>query len=162
MSLHRLPHGPRHFRASLLIQLLIAVCCSVCTVTAQRAGHGGANREAPSVNIRQQGIVSGVEVSLIKMGLRAWMYLGIPYAKPPVGDLRFAPPDVDPPPAWHGVRNGSVHMPACIQDMPARLHPIHRLFVSVAVGQIMTSEDCLYLNVYRPEGKNRFEVSEFR
>lgn len=123
---------------------------------AQRAGNGGGYRDAPTVVVRRQGAVSGLEVPLNKIGHRAWTYLGIPYARPPVGDLRFAPPDVDPPPAWDGVRNGSAHMPACIQDQPARQHPVHRLFAAFAsptAAQLRTSEDCLYLNVYRPEGK---------
>lgn len=132
--------------------------------TAQRAGSGsGGYREAPTVLVRQQGAVSGLDVPLNKIGHRAWTYLGIPYAKPPTGDLRFAPPDVDPPPAWDGVRNGSAHMPACIQYPPARQHPVHRLFATVAAvagtvpaaAPLKTSEDCLYLNVYRPEGKPR-------
>lgn len=135
--------------------LMLLATCAACA--AQRAGGGGGGyREAPAVNIPRQGVVSGIEVPLNKIGHRAWTYLGIPFARPPVGDLRFAPPDTDPPPSWSGVRNGSAHMPACIPDPPARQHHVHRLFASVAAppaGQIRTSEDCLYLNVYRPEGK---------
>jgi hypothetical protein len=144
--------------------LAVAVCVCVCgrVVAAQRAGSGIGYREAPAVNIRRQGTVAGVEVPLNKIGHRAWTYLGIPYARPPVGDLRFAPPKVDPPPSWNNVRNGSVHMPGCISDPPARPHPVNRLFTSMSgssVDRIRMSEDCLYLNVYRPEGKrNRVRV----
>lgn len=137
--------------------LLLAVAVRVLCATAQRAGSGtGGYREAPAVNIRQQGTVAGVEVPLNKIGHRAWMYLGIPFAKPPVDDLRFAPPDVNPLPRWDGVRNGSVHMPSCISVLPDRPHTVNRLFTSVSVppiDNIRMSEDCLYLNVYRPEGK---------
>lgn len=132
---------------------LLAAC--VCVASAQRAG-GGVYRDVPIVNVRDQGIVSGVEVILNKIGHRAWQYLGIPFAKPPVGDLRFAAPDVDPPPAWTGIRNGSVHMPGCIQDLSARQNPVYKLFASITVSpinQYKMSEDCLYLNVYRPEGE---------
>lgn len=140
--------------------LLVACFCALvfvndCAVMAQRAGSG--YREAPIVNIRRQGAISGAELTLNKVGYRAWTYLGIPFARPPIGDLRFAPPDTDPPPAWDGVRNGSVHMPACIQLLPVQPHPIHRIFTNVAIspiGQIKTSEDCLYLNIYRPEGEH--------
>lgn len=142
------PNRRSGYRLPLLPLLLL-----LAIVTAQRAGNGGGYREAPAVKIRKQGTVSGVEVPLVKIGARAWTYLGIPYARPPLGDLRFAPPDTDPPPAWHGLRNGSVHMPACVQYPPARQRPVHQLFANVAGGPIRTSEDCLYLNVYRPEGK---------
>ncbi|XP_025198130.1 cocaine esterase [Melanaphis sacchari] len=134
--------------------LLLAACACVCIcgsqVQSQRAG--GGNRDAPVVNIRRQGAVSGVEVPLNKIGHRAWTYLGIPFAKPPIGNLRFAPPEVDPPPAWSGVLAGTVHKPACIPDPPVRPHPVHRLFTTVTPGPVKISEDCLYLNVYRPEG----------
>ncbi|VVC26766.1 Carboxylesterase type B, conserved site,Carboxylesterase, type B,Alpha/Beta hydrolase fold [Cinara cedri] len=124
---------------------LLAVC--VCGASAQRL--------VPSVKVRDQGTVSGDDVVLSKLGYRAWVYLGIPFAKPPVGDLRFEAPDADPPPAWTGVRNGSAHMPGCIQNPPAITQPIYRLFASMGAtsgGQHKTSEDCLYLNIYRPEG----------
>ncbi|XP_050530967.1 acylcarnitine hydrolase [Daktulosphaira vitifoliae] len=109
-------------------------------------------RDAPPVTIRRQGVTSGVEVTLSKIGHRAWMYLGLPFAQPPVGNLRFAPPNVDPLPAWSGIRNGSVHMPSCMQD-PQMLHNRNRVFEALMPNlQIRMSEDCLYLNVYRPEG----------
>uniref|UniRef100_A0A2S2NUC7 Cocaine esterase n=1 Tax=Schizaphis graminum TaxID=13262 RepID=A0A2S2NUC7_SCHGA len=134
--------------------LMLAACACVCVfvgqVQSQRAG--GGNRDAPVVNIRRQGAISGVEVPLNKIGHRAWTYLGIPFAKPPIGNLRFAPPEVDPPPAWNGVLSGSAHKPACIPDPPVRPDPVHRLFTTVTPGPIKISEDCLYLNVYRPEG----------
>lgn len=130
-----------------LLASAVAIAAVLSCASAQRAGV----REAPTVTVRRQGAVSGVEVPLNKIGHRAWMYLGIPFAQPPLGDLRFAPPAVEPPPSWTGVRNGSAHMPSCLQDPPARPSPVYRLFATVA-PPLRTSEDCLYLNVYRPEG----------
>jgi len=137
-------------RPSLLFVIYACVCIYASQVRSQRAG--GGNRDAPVVNIPRQGAISGVEVQLNKIGNRAWMYLGIPFAKPPIGNLRFAPPDVDPPPTWSGVLVGSAHKPACIPDPPVRSHPVHRLFSTVTPGPVKISEDCLYLNIYRPEG----------
>ncbi|HMI89126.1 MAG TPA: carboxylesterase/lipase family protein [Polyangiaceae bacterium] len=64
-------------------------------------------------------------------------YLGIPYGKPPVGDLRFAAPQ--PADGWQGVRDTTMFGPSCMQ-------------AASAVGGASTrSEDCLSLNVYTPE-----------
>ncbi|HUJ44877.1 MAG TPA: carboxylesterase family protein [Opitutaceae bacterium] len=69
-------------------------------------------------------------------------YLGVPYAAPPVGDLRWRPPQ--PVKAWTGVRAADRFSPACIQ------RPTSPNNGSWNRGLIVTSEDCLYLNVWTP------------
>ncbi|XP_065216335.1 esterase FE4-like isoform X2 [Planococcus citri] len=70
-------------------------------------------------------------------------FFRIPYAQPPVGDLRFKPPVEAEP--WSGIRNGSVFPSECVQ-------------YSREINGTKGSEDCLYLNVYTPldarEGQN--------
>ncbi|HEX6355544.1 carboxylesterase/lipase family protein [Actinophytocola sp.] len=61
---------------------------------------------------------------------------GIPYAKPPIGDLRWAPPER--PEHWQGVRDATQFGPACPQAATGPLVPDRR------------AEDCLYLNVTTP------------
>jgi para-nitrobenzyl esterase len=69
-------------------------------------------------------------------------YLGIPFAAPPVGTLRWRPPQ--PVIAWQGVRAADRYSPACMQSQyPANSGSWNR-------GLIRTSEDCLYLNVWTP------------
>ena len=68
--------------------------------------------------------------------------LGIPYAAPPVGDLRFRPPQQ--PVGWDGVRDGRIFGAACLQ-------------ASTEYGRAQGSEDCLYLNVYKPAGPSGSE-----
>jgi para-nitrobenzyl esterase len=63
-------------------------------------------------------------------------FLGVPYAAPPVGRLRWQPPQ--PASDWKGVRDATVFAPSCPQ--PAGLF--------TPTGAL--SEDCLYLNVYTP------------
>ena len=68
------------------------------------------------------------------------VYRGLPYARPPVGDLRFRDPQ--PLAAWSGVRDAIDFAPACLQtgvSMPGE-------------PWSPSSEDCLYLNVWTPEG----------
>ena len=43
-------------------------------------------RDPPMVNIPGQGVVTGKEVVISRA--KAFLYLGIPYAQPPIGDLR--------------------------------------------------------------------------
>ncbi|MBF6126486.1 carboxylesterase family protein [Nocardia brasiliensis] len=62
-------------------------------------------------------------------------YDGIPFAAPPVGERRWAPPQ--PVPAWTGVRPADKPGPACLQPPEG-------------ATAIETSEDCLYLNVRTP------------
>jgi para-nitrobenzyl esterase len=67
-------------------------------------------------------------------------FLGIPYAAPPVGALRWQPPQ--PAASWSGVREATAFAPHCPQ--PAS-----------PFGQASTSEDCLYLNVFTPRDHRR-------
>jgi para-nitrobenzyl esterase len=62
-------------------------------------------------------------------------FLGIPYAAPPVGALRWQPPQ--PPKPWTGTRAATSYAPHCPQP-------------SSSFGLASTSENCLYLNVFTP------------
>jgi len=70
-------------------------------------------------------------------------FLGVPFAEPPVGPLRFKDPV--PLPLWTGERTATEYGPACPQDfnllkiIPFRIDPPDQV-----------SEDCLYLNVWTP------------
>ena len=70
-----------------------------------------------------------------------WVWKAIPYAKPPVGELRWkAPKDPDP---WEGIREETEFCSPCAQLQP-QLGPLPS-------DTIMGSEDCLYLNTWRPQ-----------
>jgi para-nitrobenzyl esterase len=73
-------------------------------------------------------------------------FLGIPYAAAPVGELRWKPPV--PPKPWDGVREATEAGSECTQLKTVRGQG------RVVVG----SEDCLYLNVYRPANTQRTEL----
>jgi para-nitrobenzyl esterase len=66
-------------------------------------------------------------------------FLGIPFAAPPVGELRFAAPA--PAPTWAGVRDALAFSPVCPQPTE-----------SAATARGEQNEDCLYLNVFTPRG----------
>jgi para-nitrobenzyl esterase len=68
----------------------------------------------------------------VQDGLRS--FLGVPYARPPVGDLRWRAPQ--PLPAWGGTRDALQFGPECMQGAGRAPVPM--------------SEDCLFVNVWAP------------
>jgi para-nitrobenzyl esterase len=86
------------------------------------------------------GLVSGVAVS--DGAVRA--YKGLPFAKPPVGDLRWREPQPAEP--WTGTLVADKFGPSCMQPDPT---PGHSIFTRIFYTPIKPmSEDCLYLNVW--------------
>ncbi|MCM5678252.1 carboxylesterase family protein [Schlegelella sp. S2-27] len=70
-------------------------------------------------------------------------FLGIPFAQPPVGELRWRAPQ--PPAPWGGSRPATTMAPMCAQVGSFFGEPDPATF-----GHPVGSEDCLYLNVWRP------------
>ena len=73
-------------------------------------------------------------------------FLGIPYARPPVGNLRWMPPQ--PAAKWTAVRKADKFGPTCAQV--TTLGPF--------AGPPNSNEDCLYLNVFTPDVKAKLPV----
>lgn len=80
------------------------------------------------------GAVSGKVINVLNTTVEE--YMGIPYAKPPVGDLRFMPPAPNDP--WQGTYNATQLRTGCPQV-------VHEGFMA---GEVTYSEDCLHLNVW--------------
>lgn len=74
-------------------------------------------------------------------------FLGIPYAQPPVGDLRFAPPL--PATQRSGTLNATKFAPSCMQKFSSS-QTIYTQVVPEFLINGGQSEDCLYLNVWAP------------
>ena len=71
-------------------------------------------------------------------------YLGIPFAAPPVGKLRWRPPQA--PTRWEGTRKADHFGASCMQNQPGSRLPWTEEFMT----QGALSEDCLFLNVWTP------------
>jgi carboxylesterase type B len=67
------------------------------------------------------------------------VYKGVPYAAPPVGDLRWRPPASAAP--WQGVRKADKFSATCMQTDYPEGSPFR-------TGMEPVSEDCLYLNIW--------------
>lgn len=85
------------------------------------------------VNV-ESGLLSGIQ---LPSDIRA--FLGVPYAAPPVEDLRWRPPQL--PLSWTGVRSAHKFGPSSVQFAP----PSTSIYSG---GENEFSEDCLYLNIY--------------
>jgi para-nitrobenzyl esterase len=116
-------------RAKLLIPALVLVVAVISLLSCQQAAAPGTTIQVDS------GLLAG---KVLDSGVKAW--LGIPYAKPPVRELRWQPPQ---PMSWKGVYNADRKMPECIQVL--RPHNINHYF-----GEEPTCEDCLFMNIWAP------------
>nr|QBQ34536.1 esterase EST-5 [Diaphorina citri] len=82
------------------------------------------------------GQIKGVQRSNALTNAALYSFQGIPYAAPPVGDLRFRPPQAHP--GWEGTLDATKEGGICVQN-------------DVMLGMFESgSDDCLYLNVYSP------------
>lgn len=82
----------------------------------------------------EQGMLTGVAGTLPDVRV----FKGIPFAQPPVGDLRWKPPK--PAASWTGTRSAAEFDAICMQRRPNA--------AGILNTSMPMSEDCLYLNVY--------------
>lgn len=139
-----------------LLQILVAVQLTAVIASPLPAGK---TSPGPSVKTRY-GIVQGVIVSMPSPMSPIEVFLGIPYATPPIGINRFSP--TRNPQSWPGTRMADRHGPACPQRYPTNLanetetlklmsksRREYLLHVEQTIGRNQ-SEDCLHLNIYAP------------
>ena len=93
---------------------------------------GASAQDAPQAQTRS-GILEGINESGIKV------FKGVPFAAPPVGNLRWAAPQ--PVQKWDGIRKADEFGPNPMQE---------NVFGDMMFGTKKMSEDCLYLNIWTP------------
>lgn len=110
----------------------VAMGAAILPIGRAKAQKLGALASADVIAVREGRIAGTREAN----GTRVWR--GIPFARPPVGQLRGRAPQ--PAEAWSGMRDATAFGSKAIQQS---LDP--------STGQMQGSEDCLYLNVWAPE-----------
>ncbi|XP_050630887.1 cocaine esterase isoform X1 [Macaca thibetana thibetana] len=130
---------------------LSAVACGLLLLLVRGQGQDSAS----PIRTTHMGQVLGSLVHVRGADTGVHTFLGIPFAKPPLGPLRFAPPE--PPESWNGVRDGTTHPAMCLQDLTTLESEFYSQF-NVTIPLVPMSEDCLYLSIYTPayshEGSN--------
>lgn len=125
----------RKMAAPALAALAAASLLAACTATHSTAAAGG----TPAA-VRQGGLVVRAGDGLLQgkpaEGVR--QFLGVPYAAPPTGALRWQAPQ--PARSWPGVRDATAYGSRCPQ-------------LASQDGPRQGAEDCLFLNVFTPAGR---------
>nr|XP_048287137.1 acylcarnitine hydrolase-like [Myodes glareolus] len=122
--------------------LLIAVTCALVFLL-----RADGEDSAHPIRTTHTGQVQGSLIHLKDTKEGVYIFLGIPFAKPPLRELRFAPPE--PPEPWSGVRDGTTYPARCLQN-PDAVNSESLAMTKQSVPSISMSEDCLYLNIYTP------------
>ena len=97
------------------------------------ASHAPVFAQLPDPLLISDGLITGEAAT----NSEVMVYRGIPFAAPPIANNRWRPPQ--PAASWSGIRDATEFGPRCVQGGFAP-----------GANQQMSSEDCLYLNVYTP------------
>jgi len=125
--------APLWLAGSALVGSLVLAGCG---------GGGGSDNDSrePTPPQTQVSVKQGVLDGVLHEDTATLAWMGVPYAKAPVGELRWRAPQ--PPESWSGVRPATEPAPECIQAQTSTRWQRS----SVIVG----SEDCLFVDIYRP------------
>ncbi|XP_043840187.1 liver carboxylesterase 1-like [Dromiciops gliroides] len=124
------------------IWLISLVLCSFIMFTTQ------GQQQRSMVVDTEYGKVQGKQVRLQGFDISVHVFLGIPFAKPPLGPLRFTPPQ--PPEPWEYVKDTTTYPPLCPQNISVSQGLASLFSIRNESFPMRTSEDCLYLNIYAP------------
>ena len=133
------------------MRLMVVVPIALCFATGCSQGEPGASPDAVTSAVEETpggptvefGPVVATEGGLVAgQSLESGLHVhkGIPYAAPPVGDLRWRAPV--PAPVWEGTRNATEFGAICPQ--------LSGLAVATQETLPATDEDCLFLNIWTP------------
>nr|CAH0099780.1 unnamed protein product [Daphnia galeata] len=152
-----------------LVTLIVATTLAIGDWPANQEGGKTQVSSSRVVNTRK-GSLRGLYQAFDDKSLAAVeLFLGVPYASPPLGSLRFMPPVTVSP--WRGIRQADRYGPVCPQRFPditneteaLKKMPRGRLETLKKLAPMLTnqSEDCLYLNIFTPYSSKKNRSSDF-
>lgn len=97
--------------------------------------------QGPIVSLKQGSFQGNATGEIVK-------FLGMPFAAPPIGNLRFAPPQ--PPLSSQGVQQATSFGAACFQQSPGTAQILNVSVSTILPHPAVVSEDCLFINVVKP------------
>jgi para-nitrobenzyl esterase len=121
---------------------VLALACAAEPAAPARSPEGNDMREPSMIVSVESGQLSGAagrDPGVV-------VFKGIPFAAPPIGELRWQPPQ--PPLSWSGVRSARVFSKSCVQQLRRSLLP----WTEEYMLRNDVDEDCLALNVWAPAG----------
>ncbi|XP_029464246.1 fatty acyl-CoA hydrolase precursor, medium chain-like [Rhinatrema bivittatum] len=127
-------------RHLLILCLISDICFTAVTATAK------GKKVSQHIVATKYGKLQGKLIKLKSTDQHVKAYFGIPFAKPPIGPLRFSPPQ--PPEPWKGVRDATSYPPMCLQTLD--FLELMKEAMQVDFPSLPLSEDCLFLNIYTP------------
>ncbi|KAM4614477.1 fatty acyl-CoA hydrolase precursor, medium chain-like [Discoglossus pictus] len=127
-----------------LIRILLLLCLALVV-------QGKGQDDANTILAVKHGKLQGKTLEVKETDRTVHVFYRIPFARPPVGPLRFAPPQ--PPEPWGGIRDATQPPPICLQDQTS-MEKFREIFkAEIQLPRI--SEDCLFLNVYTPANRDK-------
>ncbi len=138
---------------TIIISVILAACFAAGCSSSSSSNNNGINQgpfetdqtveedilDNPLIREVSQGLLEGIETQE-----ETWAWLGVPYAKPPVGALRWKAPSE--PETWEGVKEADDFCNYCTQFAGLLGFIMEPALYGTPIG----SEDCLYLNIWRP------------
>ncbi|XP_012688033.2 carboxylesterase 5A-like [Clupea harengus] len=125
----------------MMAGLLVYACVTLSIVQTSLSQ----SAPGPVVSVKNWSL-RGASMTVKGSDKQVQQYLGIPFARPPLGPLRLSAPQ--PAESWEGERDATQQPPMCLQDPDVVPKWSKNLGVELSVPPV--SEDCLYLNVYTP------------
>ncbi|XP_034939405.1 acetylcholinesterase isoform X1 [Chelonus insularis] len=117
----------------------------VCLLTVFNPAYTRDTKSDPLIVETSSGLIRGISKTVLDHEVH--IFLGIPFAKPPIGPLRFRKPlPIEP---WHGILNATTLSNSCFQER-------YEYFPGFDGEEMWNpntnvSEDCLYLNIWVPQ-----------
>ncbi|XP_069463192.1 fatty acyl-CoA hydrolase precursor, medium chain-like [Ambystoma mexicanum] len=128
---------------------IILFCLAVNVWRSSCASHG--QEDSQLLVSTKYGQLQGKQLRVKGTDRAIDTFYGIPFAKPPIGELRYAPPEPADP--WSGVREATAYPPMCLQDLTSM--DLLKEVLQADIPTFSISEDCLYLNIYTPSDRRK-------